>query len=96
MGFLYLKVVLLCSLQQPQVCRAVFQFARTFARSDFTLPAPPLNVGSAEHVEGFTLADIFGISLVFFQQVCYLGGEVIDKHAVGDTFVGKLYYIHEN
>ena len=84
------EVVLLCALEQAQLGGLVLQFSRAFAGGCFALPAPPLDVGPAEHCEGFALADIVGVGYVFFQEVDNLGGHVFDEHAVWHAFVGEL------
>lgn len=46
---LFIEVVLFCTLQQTQVCGAIFYFARSFVGSNLMLCLPTVNICPAKH-----------------------------------------------
>ena len=83
-------IILLCALQEPQVGRPVFGLARTLVGVDLSLLPPPLHISTAEHFEGFVLADELRVVGILFEQVYDSCCHIADECFVTDAFVGEV------
>jgi hypothetical protein len=57
------EIILLCLLEQSEVCHLVLDFPRTLTGSDAPLFAPSVNVGTSEDGVRLALADGLWVSL---------------------------------
>lgn len=89
-GRLLVEVVLLHSLQEPQVGSTVFDFSRTLVWRYLPLLAPPLHVGTSEETERTVLADELGVVGIQFQQMDDPCGNIIKERGVADALVGEI------
>ena len=93
-GRLLVEVVLLHSLEKPQVGSAVFDFSGTLVWRYLPLLAPPLHVGTPEEAERLVLADEVGVVGIEFEQMDNPGGYIIEERGVADAAVGEFEQVH--
>jgi len=86
----FIKIVLGGTLQEPEVCRAVFHLTRSFIGNHLSLTFPPFYIPAAKQLVCLPLADEFRIILVGFQLPDNSGGEVIQECFVWYKMVQKL------
>lgn len=86
----FIKIVLGGSLQEPEVCRAVFHLTGSFIGDHLFLTFPSFYIPAAKKFVSLPLADEFRIILVGFQLPDNSGGEVIQECFVWYKMVQKL------